>query len=251
MYHEIPDVEARARYFSVPSDRFARHLDLLRALGVRVLALETARREPAGTAVALTFDDGHRTHYQHAFPQLAERGMTATFFVTTSWVGTHEYATWSQLREMSEAGMAIQSHTVTHPFLSELPRHAVERELRESRDEIEQRMGSPCVTLALPGGDVPRHWNADDYRRVGYDCVATSRPGPNADAGVDATPFVRRYTVRRETSDERLRRQALASESAYAIEGLRQAALGALRTALGPTRYARWRRRVLHLVARS
>src|SRR5205085_11200244 len=143
---------------------------------------------------------------------------TATFFVTTGWVGTRGYATWSQLREMSDAGMSIQSHTLSHPFLSELTRADATRELSASKHEIEQRMGAACTTLALPGGDAPRGWRAGDYLELGFRCVATSRWGPNVSVQRDMLE-VSRYTVRRETPTDLLRRQMLATEPSWSGEG--------------------------------
>jgi peptidoglycan/xylan/chitin deacetylase (PgdA/CDA1 family) len=66
--------------------------------------------------VILTFDDGYADAYTNAFPILKKYGMTATFFVVTEWLDTRQpgYLTWDQVREMSAAGMSIQSHTRTH-----------------------------------------------------------------------------------------------------------------------------------------
>jgi peptidoglycan/xylan/chitin deacetylase (PgdA/CDA1 family) len=254
MYHEVPREASAAGYFAVPRDRFVVQLDAIRALGLSACSLEETLARPAGGLVALTFDDGHETHYQHVFPLLAERQVKGTFFVTSSWVGTPGYVTWPQLREMAAAGMSVQSHTATHPFLSELGSAEAERELATSKAAIEREVGRPCTTLALPGGDAPRGWGPADYARVGFQGVATSVWGPNPMVpGVpprSSMPFVRRYTVRRDTPDDQLRRMATAADPAYGMEGVRLAALRVLRSRLGPTRYARWRRRVLEILKR-
>lgn len=254
MYHEVPREALTAGYFAVPRDRFVAQLDAIRALGLSVCSLEEGLPRPVGGLVALTFDDGHETHYQQVFPLLAERQVTATFFVTSSWVGTPGHVTWPQLREMAAAGMSVQSHTATHPFLSELNTAEAERELVTSKAAIEQEVGRPCTTLALPGGDTPRGWVAADYARLGYRCVATSCWGPNRlAAGLlppDGVRFVRRYTARRETTDDLLRRLALAKVSAYGWEGVRQAVLHVLRSTVGASRYAGWRRRALLVLGR-
>ncbi len=89
--------------------------------------------------------------------------------------------------------------------------------------------------------------------RLGYGCVATSQWGPNrppARRSADGVTFVRRYTVRRETPDGLLRRLALAEAPALGLEGLRQTALHWLRSTVGATRYARWRREALQILGR-
>jgi hypothetical protein len=256
MYHEIPGPAEAVGYFAVEGERFAAHLDLLHGLGRNVQALERVLTATRNDVVALTFDDGHETHYRVAFPLLAERAMTATFFVTTSWVGTRGYVTWAQLREMVAAGMSVQSHTVTHPFLSESSRENARKELAVSKSEIEQNLGHPCSTVALPGGDWPRGWRPEEFAGLGYTCVATSRwganrDGPSAERAGQGVAFVRRYTVRRDTPDALLRHQALALEPAFSREGVRLAALHWVRSALGPSRYAALRRRALRLLRRE
>ena len=253
MYHEVPRDASVAGYFAVPRDRFAAQLAAISALGLSAGSLEDAVARTAGRVVALTFDDGHETHYREVFPLLAERQITATFFVTSSWVGTPGYVTWGQLREMAAAGMSVQSHTATHPFLSELSALEARRELAASKSAIEQEIGRPCTTLALPGGDAPRGWRPADYAKLGYRRVATSQWGPNpkrAGSLSDEVRFVRRYTVRRETANSLLQRLAWAEEPAFGLEGFRQITLHVLRSTVGATRYARWRRGVLQILGR-
>ena len=253
MYHDIVPVRSVPAYFAVPSDRFAVHVRIMRELGLSVRSLEDALADETRPVVALTFDDGLTTHYEEVFPLLVDHGATATFFATSSWVSTPGHVTWAQLREMAAAGMSIQSHTATHPFLSELDRGTAERELARSKAEIEQALGRPCTTIALPGGDAPRGWRAEDYAALGYRCVATSRWGPNrrvVASPPDAVHVVLRYTVRRDTPEARLKRLALAVESKYGPEGLRYMLTHSLRTTMGATRYSRWRRRALTALGR-
>ena len=246
MYHEVPGPGESAGYFAVPREAFAAQLDRLRAAGLAGASLERRLAGDAGPAVAITYDDGHVTHVRHALPEIAARVMTATFFVVSDGVGRSGYASWAELREMADAGMSIQSHTRSHPFLSELSRAQVLDELRLSRVEIEDRLGRPVTTIALPNGDHPRA-DAAAFNECGYRWVATSRWGANRGSG-HAVQRVRRYTVRRSTALPELERLARAEASSLSTEAVRLELLGRLRTALGPSRYARWRRAVLQRV---
>ncbi len=250
MYHEItPDRPAgTAEYYAVAAARFAEQLRALEERGLLGVSLEEQLQSPAANSVAITFDDGHESAYTQAFPELMRRRMRATFFITTSWVGQPGRVTWNQLREMSAAGMSLQSHTATHPFLSELTRGMAEHELATSRLRLDQELGQQTTTISLPGGDFPPG-GAAVCVAAGYRWVATSLWGPNrtqAQAG-RRPALVRRYTVRAGTTDAQFLRVITARSSAHSPAALRSRALSDLRSLLGPQRYARWRRRFLNL----
>jgi peptidoglycan/xylan/chitin deacetylase (PgdA/CDA1 family) len=252
MYHEVPSSSAAEvdGYFSVPVDRFRDQMGRLCDLGLRAVSLETLIRSREPNLVALSFDDGHATHYASAYPILADLGFTATFFVTTSWVETPSYVTWSQLEEMAASGMSIQSHTHTHPFLSVLSTDAVKRELDESKRLLDDRLLQNTVSLALPGGDAPRHENAELVAALGYRNVVTSVWGTNPLAALDneVPAVVRRYTVRQDTTLERFSELALGRSPWWSREGLRLRALHGARRIIGPPRYSRWRKKFLQAV---
>lgn len=252
MYHEVEGASGRGGYFAVPRAGFAEHLSLLARRGLRGRTLEGCLTTPVLAQVAITFDDGHVTHYHEAFPELAARGMAATFFVITARVGTPGHATWAELREMARGGMSIQSHTHTHPFLSECTAAAARRELADSHRVLDAELRQRTTTLALPNGDFPRGFGPREFAQSGYDFVATSRWGANgtvsaaagARAGTGAT-VVRRYTVRRATTVDELDALLARLPGAASLEGARLLSLNALRRVLGPSRYASLRRRIV------
>jgi len=251
MYHEVLEGEpspGAGGYFAVSRATFARHLDLIRAAGLSGCTLTQAIDGAAGARVAITCDDGTAGHALHALPELAARGMAATFFVVTGWVGRPGYATWEQLRAMRGAGMEIGSHTRTHPFLSEVPAEELERELRGSREEIDAALGQHTVALALPGGDAPRRAVRPLLAGAGYTVIATSRWGTNASGRPETPVWIRRSTVPAPVGDFQ---RVLAGDPGLAVRRrTRESVLGAIRGMLGPSRYARWRRRFLDAAAR-
>jgi peptidoglycan/xylan/chitin deacetylase (PgdA/CDA1 family) len=251
MYHDIiagPAVQGGGpARFSVPVDEFRRQLEQLRADGRRGVTLREALREASG-AVAITFDDGDAGQYERGFRTLVHAGMTATFFVTTDWIDTPGYVTWQQLREMRAAGMDIQSHSRSHPFLSELDGPALQRELHDSREALNQGLGQDTDMIALPGGDWPRRALRPMLREAGYRVVATSRWGINTATTSGGVIEIRRCTVQGVAGRETFGRIAAADPAMGRQRRLREGTLGSLRRLLGPTRYARWRRAVLNLV---
>jgi peptidoglycan/xylan/chitin deacetylase (PgdA/CDA1 family) len=146
---------------------------------------ETAGAFPARSAV-LTFDDGYRSVNRHALPTLASSGFAATVFLASGLVGLpareaaarnpdldRDILDWAQAAELLEAGWEIGSHTVTHPDLSRLDEAALERELGDSKTELEQRLQRPVRSLAYPYGRLNRR--VRDAAARHYDHACTTR----------------------------------------------------------------------------
>jgi len=145
-------------------------------------------------AIAVTFDDGYQDNYENAYPVLKEYNIPATMFLTTGFIGTGEipawekgYYTaeqalmlsWKQVREMSDSGISFGSHTLTHPFLTSIPRKQVEKEIHLSKVIIEQQIGKPVTTFAYPSGD----FNSDTkgiVKEAGYSAAVSTMPGYNS-----------------------------------------------------------------------
>ena len=108
-------------------------------------------------------------------PQRAA-GAGADFFINPAQVGGAGFASWSDLREMAEAGLSIQSHGLDHRYyLTSLSPARLREELRRARLEIEDHVGRPVTLLVPPGGRAPRELE-QAAREVGYTHVLGSRP---------------------------------------------------------------------------
>jgi peptidoglycan/xylan/chitin deacetylase (PgdA/CDA1 family) len=263
MYHDVTvepmHTAGGKEFFSVTRAVFDGQLRQLADLGLRACTVEQAvdaraadsgsvDASAAGPMIACSFDDGDAGQFERAFPVLVSHGMSATFFITTDWVGRPGYVSWNGLREMKAAGMSLQSHTRSHPFLSELDAAALREELHASRAELDQQLNQRTTSLAFPGGDPPRRDLRPQLHEEGYSVIATSRWGinrPRAAARKSAPVWVNRCTIRGDLSPEVFGRIAKGDRWLAARKELREGALRAVREFLGPTRYARWRRRVL------
>jgi peptidoglycan/xylan/chitin deacetylase (PgdA/CDA1 family) len=167
MYHSISDEteDVASPYYRTATrpSIFAQHMALLRAEGYRVVGVQTGLREfhsgrnDNGKTVVLTFDDGLRNFYTNAFPILQGHGQAASVFLPTAFIGDQpghfkgqECMTWSEARELHDAGIEIGSHTVNHPRLYELGFDEIREELANSKAVIESRLGSAVVSFAYP-----------------------------------------------------------------------------------------------------
>lgn len=66
----------------------------------------------------------------------------------------HRQLNGSDLRELEAGGVAIGSHTVTHPCLDRCDPSVVAGELRGSRAALEELLGHRVTSLAYPNGNV-------------------------------------------------------------------------------------------------
>jgi peptidoglycan/xylan/chitin deacetylase (PgdA/CDA1 family) len=165
MYHSISDdtEDVHPYYQTTTSPQvFAEHMRFLSenrysviSLGELVSAMRQGRS--LSDCVVITFDDGFRDFYRHAFPVLQRYGFSATMFLPTDYIGETERLfqrracmTWSEVRELHRAGMRFGSHTVTHPQLRSTTSKEREHELRHSKRVIEDRLGTSVESFSYP-----------------------------------------------------------------------------------------------------
>ena len=89
---------------------------------------------------------------------------------------------WEQVRVMHREGVSFGSHSLSHPVMGRLPPEEVKRELRESREIIEKRMGAPVDSFAFPFGQPSDIGgvSSDFLSACGYRCAMTTVEGTNA-----------------------------------------------------------------------
>ncbi len=144
-----------------------------------------------GDWLILTFDDGFISDFEAVFPILKSRGMKATFFITTGNLGLSGYLSVLQLKEMVKGGMEIGSHGLTHRYLIAMERNEAMREIRESKERLEQAIGIKMVSFAPVGGHY-RKWMEEFAYEVGYRAFVTMIPG-RTNGGGDITRLKRNH----------------------------------------------------------
>jgi len=180
-YHDIAAREQReqvgfpgalaARYKLEP-DAFEAHLDALAATGLEVGTLDADGAPPE---LQLSFDDGGKSALLAA-EALERRGWRGHFFVTTGRLGTSGFLSADELRELSERGHLIGSHSHSHPtYMGRLTDEQLDRQWTRSRTVIAEILGTPPRTASVPGGYLSRAVIAA-AGAAGYELLFTSEP---------------------------------------------------------------------------
>lgn len=161
MYHEVTD-DATTTGFQRPGAlaykhsvaAFTEHLRRIGAAGAaaeRVVDIDFTR---PGRHVLLTFDDGGKSALAAA-ELLSKHGWSGHFFIVTSLIGSRFFLDAQGVRTLRSGGHLVGSHSHTHPMIFRSQTSAqMTEEWRTSCDILAQVLGEPCVSAAVPGGDI-------------------------------------------------------------------------------------------------
>lgn len=162
MYHYIRAVDQASDplgyELSVEPGLFEQQIAWLDAQGYTSIRMDTLAGCLRGAAtcppqaVALTFDDGYEDAFTNALPALRRYGYTATFYIISGLVGQPGYMTWDQLATLRDAGMEIGTHTIDHLDLTTLDAYEAERQIVQSKADLERGLGISVTSFCYPGG---------------------------------------------------------------------------------------------------
>jgi len=187
---------------------FEGQMQALKDQGVTVISLEDFQAWRQGQksipkrSALITIDDGYSSAYSVAWPILKKFGYPFTLFVYTDYVRGGPKAgggslSWDQLTEMRDAGVAIESETVSHADLRRKKAGMTEtaydqwlwNELHGSRTALEDHLGIKVNALALPYGAANDHVR-EVAAKAGYEMLFTVN-GEKIGAGTPANALGR------------------------------------------------------------
>lgn len=168
-YHSI---DRSGSVISTSPDIFRAQMRFFRENDYRAISLEKLigyfreKNDFPKKSVVLTFDDGFENFYTDVFPILQNYEFSATVFIVTDFCGkTNNWQgnitgipcakllNWQEIKELSDAGIEIGAHSKTHPRLSKLSLLEAEKEIADSKKQIEDRIGKSVGSFAYPYGD--------------------------------------------------------------------------------------------------
>lgn len=186
MYHHIaippPNADVIRLDLSVWPERFEEQLAYFAGQGYQTVTLQAVydavvKRTPLPPkSIVLTFDDGYDDNYVNALPLLKKYNFIGTFYIATGLIGRAGYMTWEQVAGLAQAGMDVQSHSISHPNLPGKKLAFVRKELAESKQRLEAVTGRPVLFFCYPGGAYDAQ-TIQVLQEVGYLSATTTKPG--------------------------------------------------------------------------
>lgn len=171
-YHQIRDWRPKdskvAKDYIMPIDAFKAHMKMLADSGYHtILPDQLYDYLTKGTAlpskpIMLTFDDTDLDQFTIARPELKKYGFKAVFFIMTVSLGRPHYMSKEQVKQLSDEGNVIGSHTWDHHNFKKLTGKDWEIQLDKPTKKLEDITGKPIKYFAYPFG----LWNADNLQQL-------------------------------------------------------------------------------------
>ena len=165
MYHSIVEDGKKGKdFYCLPLNKFKEQMGRVKEVTGSSVSQVTSidqilSKDKAGQLrsrehidIVITFDDGHISNYQYAYPLLKDFGFRAFFFIIVSRVGKNGYMSWQQLRELKTAGFQIGSHGMTHRIFTRLSDQEIEGEVKDSKKILEDNLNAAVQSLSIPRG---------------------------------------------------------------------------------------------------
>jgi peptidoglycan/xylan/chitin deacetylase (PgdA/CDA1 family) len=170
-YHDFVTTKA-ASQMRIQTDHFRKQMQAIKDARLPVISLtdfikwRRGEKDIPDSAVMITIDDGYSSVYTDALPILKEFGYPFAVFLYKQYVnGGGRALTTPMIKEILANRGEVGSHSVSHPFNIARPGNRTPeeyeaflvRELRDSKQFLEDLLMLPVATYAHPGGTYTQH----------------------------------------------------------------------------------------------
>ena len=137
---------------------FKKHIEIIRKNNIRFINPKNFEEELTKNKkerkILLTIDDGFLSFYQNAWPILKKNKIPFILFVSTREVGSFNYMSWDQIKEISkEEFVEIGNHSHTHEYLVDENNVMIKADIKKSIDIFKKKLGRNSVFFSYPFGE--------------------------------------------------------------------------------------------------
>jgi peptidoglycan/xylan/chitin deacetylase (PgdA/CDA1 family) len=161
-YHQIRDWRAtdskRAKDYIVPVAVFKQQLKMLADSGYHTISPDelydylTKGSPLLSKPIMLTYDDTDLGQFTIAYPEMQKYNFKGLFFIMTVSLNRPNYMTREQVKQLSDAGNTIGSHTWDHHNVKQYKANDWKVQLDKPTQQLETITGKPIRYFAYPFG---------------------------------------------------------------------------------------------------
>lgn len=171
-YHNIrnfrPGESDRMKSYTVTPSSFAEQMRALSDSGYHTIHpdelfdhLTTGKQLPP-KPIILSFDDTDLEHYSIASKEMNKYGFKGLYFIMTIAINKPKYMSNGQLKELSDSGNTIASHTWDHHMVTKYAGSTWDSQLVMPKKKLEEITGSKVNYFAYPFG----LWNRESIPEI-------------------------------------------------------------------------------------
>ena len=156
MYHRFE--ENKYPSTNIRLNDFLKHLEIIENNNIQFINPKNFKNELTSNKkqrkILLTIDDGFLSFYENAWPILKKKEIPFILFVSTREVGSSNYMSWSQIKEISKENFVeIGNHSHTHEYLIDESNEIIKSDIQNSINIFEEKLGKNSNFFSYPFGE--------------------------------------------------------------------------------------------------
>jgi peptidoglycan/xylan/chitin deacetylase (PgdA/CDA1 family) len=156
MYHRFN--EGKYPSTNIQMDVFKEQLKIIEKEGLKFIHpknfYKSLSENKLERKILFTVDDGLLSFYENAWPILKERKIPVLLFVNTREVGSFNYMSWDQIKELHKSGnVEIGNHSHSHEYLVDENSEIIRNDILKSIEIFEKELGENSEFFSYPFGE--------------------------------------------------------------------------------------------------
>ncbi len=156
MYHRFE--ENKYPSTNIRLQDFQKHLELIKKEKIRFINPKNfedeLRSKKEERKILLTIDDGFASFYKNAWPILKREKIPFILFVSTREIGSFNYMTWDQIKEIAESELVeIGNHSHSHEYLVDEDKNLIKQDIVKSMELFKNNLKNNSSFFSYPFGE--------------------------------------------------------------------------------------------------
>ena len=156
MYHRFE--ENKYPSTNIRLNDFSKHIEIIQNNDIQFVNPKNFKNELSSNKkqrkILLTIDDGFLSFYENAWPILKEKEIPFILFVSTREVGSSNYMSWNQIKEISKENFVeIGNHSHSHEYLADESIETIKSDIQNSINIFKEKLGKNSEFFSYPFGE--------------------------------------------------------------------------------------------------